>query len=213
MFQSPMIRIRVVSNVNIIIMLLLILRIFHGIPQMIHLSSSTEHRYNTGEVILRCTNSIVLSLTYFDMFRFWTNRLRNFRYYTGEVLFTSNVEVVYTMLCIRQNMQTDVWTHMAARLHDDVIKWKQFPRNWPFVRGIHRSPVNSPHKGQWRGALMFSLICAWINDWVNNREAGDLRRNRVHYDVIVMSQWSAPKWYSPNPLLLHNHNKAQYGST
>ena len=40
------------------------------------------------------------------------------------------------------------------------------PRYWPFVRGIHRSPVNSPHKGQWRGALMFSLICTWINSWV-----------------------------------------------
>ena len=48
-------------------------------------------------------------------------------------------------------------------------------------------PVNSPHKGQWRGALMFSLICAWISDWVNNREAGDLRRHRGHYDVIVMT--------------------------
>ena len=70
--------------------------------------------------------------------------------------------------------------------HDDVIKWKHFPRYWPFVRGIHRSPVNSPHKGQWRGALMFTLICARINGWVNNREAGDLRRYRAHYDVIVM---------------------------
>ena len=70
--------------------------------------------------------------------------------------------------------------------HDDVIKWKHFPRYWPFVRGIHRSPVNSPHKGQWRGALMFSLIFAWINGWVNNREAGDLRRHRAHYDVTVM---------------------------
>ena len=70
--------------------------------------------------------------------------------------------------------------------HDDVIKWKHFPRYWPFVRGIHRSPVNSPHKGQWRGALMFSLMCARINSWVNNREAGDLRRYRHHYDVIVM---------------------------
>ena len=38
----------------------------------------------------------------------------------------------------------------------------------------------------WRGALMFSLICVWINNWVNNREAGDLRRYRAHYDVIVM---------------------------
>ena len=72
-------------------------------------------------------------------------------------------------------------------IHDDVIKWKHFPRNWSFVRGIQRSPVNSPHKGQWRGALMFSLICVWINDRVNTHEAGDLRRHRAHYDVIVMS--------------------------
>ena len=55
------------------------------------------------------------------------------------------------------------------KLHDDVIKWKHFPRYWPFVRGIHQLPVNSPHKGQWHGALMFSLICVWINGWVNNR--------------------------------------------
>ena len=47
-------------------------------------------------------------------------------------------------------------------------------------------PWNSPHKGQWRGALMFSLVSAWINGSVNNREAGDLRRNRAHYDAIVM---------------------------
>ena len=53
--------------------------------------------------------------------------------------------------------------------------------------GIHRSPVNSPLKGQWRGALMFYLICAWINDWVNNHEAGDLRHHRAHYDVTVMA--------------------------
>ena len=70
--------------------------------------------------------------------------------------------------------------------HDDVIKWKHFPRYWPFVRGIPRSPMNSPHKGQWRGALMFSLICARMNGWVNNREAGDLRRHPTHCDAIVM---------------------------
>ena len=77
---------------------------------------------------------------------------------------------------------------MVLFSHDDVIKWKHFPCNRPFVRGIHRSPVNSPHKGQWHGALMFSLICVWINYWVNNGEAGDLRRYRVHCDVIVMSK-------------------------
>ena len=82
-------------------------------------------------------------------------------------------------------------------VHDDVIKWKRFPRYWPFVRGMHRSPVNFPHKGQWRGALMFPLICAWINHWVNNREAGDLNRHRAHYDVIVMiiSTWLRPYYF------------------
>ena len=79
-----------------------------------------------------------------------------------------------------------LYTFPCAVSHDDVIKWKHFPRYWPFVRGIHRSPVNSAHKGQWRGALMFPLICVWINGWVNNREAGDLRRTQAHYDVIVM---------------------------
>ena len=71
--------------------------------------------------------------------------------------------------------------------HNDVIKWKHYPRYWPFVRGIHRLPINSPHKRQWRGALMVSLICAWISSWVNSREAGDFRRQRAHYDANVMS--------------------------
>ena len=75
--------------------------------------------------------------------------------------------------------------------HNDVLQWKHFPRNKPFVGGIYRSPVNSPHKGQWHGALVFSLICVWINGWVNNHKAGDLRRYRSHYDVIVMISW----WY------------------
>ena len=52
------------------------------------------------------------------------------------------------------------------------------------------SPVNSPHKTQWRGAWMFSLICTWINSWVNNPEAGDLRRHRTHCDVSVMWIWN-----------------------
>ena len=92
-----------------------------------------------------------------------------------------------------------VFNLASQAVHDDVIKWKHFPRNWPFVREIHRSPVNFPHKGQWRGVLMFSLIYAWTNDWVNNREAGDLRRQHGHYDVIVMlyvphvNTWSVPR--------------------
>ena len=54
------------------------------------------------------------------------------------------------------------------------------------MRGIHWSPMNSPHKGQWRGALMCTLICLRVNGWVNNREAGDLRCHRARYDVIVI---------------------------
>ena len=70
--------------------------------------------------------------------------------------------------------------------HDDVIKWKHFPRYWPFVQEIHWSPVSSLHKGQWRGALMVSLICAWLIGSANNREAGDLRCHCAHYDVTVI---------------------------
>ena len=70
--------------------------------------------------------------------------------------------------------------------HDDVIKWKHFSRYRRFVRGTHRPPVNSPHKGQWRGALIFSLIRAWTNGWVNNQYAGDLRRHCAHYNITVM---------------------------
>ena len=53
---------------------------------------------------------------------------------------------------------------LPPTLHDDAIKWKHFPRHWPFVRGIHRSPVN----------------------WANNREAGDFRHHRAHYNASVI---------------------------
>ena len=83
----------------------------------------------------------------------------------------------------------NVWKHnLCFFTNDDVIKWKHFPRYWPFLREIYRSPVNSPRKGQWRRALIFSFLCAWINGWVNNREAGDLRRQHPHADAIVKSQ-------------------------
>ena len=83
--------------------------------------------------------------------------------------------------------------------HDDVIKWKHFPRYWPFVRGIQLCPVNSLHKGHWRGALMFSLVCVWINGSVNSREAGDFRRHRAHYGVIVVGNQTQLRF--PFPIL------------
>ena len=75
---------------------------------------------------------------------------------------------------------------MLALGHDDVIRWKHFPRYWPFVKGIHRPPVDSFHKGHWRGTLMFSLICAWTNGLANNRDDGQLRSRHAHYDITVM---------------------------
>ena len=113
-------------------------------------------------------------------------------------------ELVRVMACYRQatsHYLSQCWhsslsSHVVIRphgidcfpifLHDDVVKWKHFPHHWLFVRGIHRSPVNSPHKGQWRGALMSSLINAWTNDWVSTRDAVDLGHHRAHYDVTVM---------------------------
>ena len=98
-----------------------------------------------------------------------------------------------TKTCVRC---TYLCTLCVSGAHRTVAGWNRmmtssdggnFSRDWPFVLGIHRSPVNSPHKGQWRGAWLLSFICAWINVWVNKRGAGDLIRHRAHYDLTVMT--------------------------
>ena len=120
----------------------------------------------------------IVRLRYLQQWSYHSLALSN-RYY--------NIMVIYDCKLSRPNCIIHCRSWWGHDSHDDVIKWKHFPRYWPFVRGIHRSPVNSPHKGQWRGALFFSLMCVWINGWVNNGEAGDLRRYRIHYDVTVMA--------------------------
>ena len=77
------------------------------------------------------------------------------------------------------------WLIKSPRYHDDVIKWKIFR-----VTGIcaGNSPVTGEFLAKASYALMFSLISAWINGWVNNCGSGDLRPHRAHYDVIVMLQ-------------------------
>ena len=82
------------------------------------------------------------------------------------VLFTS----VTTVTSHSHYSSNDV----AVTLLDDVIKWNHFPR--------------------WRGALMFSLICVWINGWVNNGDVGDLRRHRAHYGVTVRCSGCRGQW-------------------
>ena len=62
---------------------------------------------------------------------------------------------------------------------------KYFLCYWPFVTGICRSPMDSPRKGQWRGALMFSLICVCTNGWTNNQDAGIL----IYWFIRLYSWW------------------------
>ena len=80
-----------------------------------------------------------------------------------------------------KNGQRDLAILRQLTVHDDVIKWKHFPRYWPFVRGIHWSPVNSSHKGQWRGAFMFSSTPS-RSLW---RHCNDvLKKSQMYFDVI-----------------------------
>ena len=90
-------------------------------------------------------------------------------------------------MSVHVKLSLDHFPYITVLLkHDDVIKWKHF-RRYPAIC-MRNSPVRGdfPHKRQWRGALMFSLIRVWINCRVNSREAGHLRRHRAHYDVAVM---------------------------
>ena len=75
-----------------------------------------------------------------------------------------------------------IWIHLSRTQRFRKTWWRQMET----FSALHRSPMNSPHKGQWCGALMFYLIGAWTHVWVNNRDAGDLRRHCAHYDVTVM---------------------------
>ena len=111
--------------------------------------------------------------------------------YSPTEFVSRSVFIIHNILQLSDGCMYSAWNInycLSIGLHDNVIKWKHFPRYCPFVRGIYQWPVDSPRKGQRRGPLMFCLICAWTNDWVNNRDAGEMRRNRVHYDVTV------PKW-------------------
>ena len=75
-------------------------------------------------------------------------------------------------------------------LHDDVIKWKHFPRYWPFCGELNSHQwilLTEASNAEARRASMFSLIDTWTNGWVNNQDASGLRCHRVHYDVTVMS--------------------------
>ena len=106
-----------------------------------------------------------------DLTNFHCKRFQNYHSPEGLLMYVSEAQ---------QNKSGHAWW-----------RHQHFPRNWPFVRGIHRS--------QRRGALMFSLIYVWINHWVNNRETDDLRRYRAHYGVIaIFNHGELPVWWLIN---------------
>ena len=114
------------------------------------------------------------------------------------IIYIFTVWTIYIGHCFRRGHQTMVYAicftafqlnlkwQSLNKIHNDVIKWKHFPCYWHFVRWIHRSPVDSHHKYQWRGTLSFSLIWSWTNGWASNRGTGDWKCHRSHYDVTVM---------------------------
>ena len=101
-------------------------------------------------------------------------------YSTSLVLCTQSVLCCVLLLLCRDWFYPYSWRchQMGTFFRVTVPLWGEPP-----VTG------GSPHKGQWRGALMFSLICAWSNGWANNLDAGDLRRHRADHNVTVMSSW------------------------
>ena len=92
--------------------------------------------------------------------------------------------VIYIWLLYVTEISTD---DTSALAHDDVIKCKHFPRHWPFCAG--NSTVTAEFPSQRPVTRVFSLICAWTNGWVNNRDSGNLMRHRAYNNVIVMRSW------------------------
>ena len=105
-------------------------------------------------------------------------------------IFTISRKLLLTLCTLEQYVMLHTNKYMPITLKKKIPWWhhqmETFSALLALCAGNSPVPGNFPHKGQWRGALMFYLICVWINGWVNNREAGDLRRHRGHYDVIVM---------------------------
>ena len=115
-----------------------------------------------------------------DIYQYQTiarhNKIRAELKFRGIMVFGKQQNVRYCLLPVRTTTAvqlTEIYYIYMGLLREDVIKWKHFPDYWPFLRGIKRSPANSPHKGQWRGALLYSLICSCTNGWANSRDAGD----------------------------------------
>ena len=109
----------------------------------------------------------------------------------GLLIRASDIYLAVSINKLWNKQSTHHWFQTPGRsYHCNVFRswWRhqmEFSALLAICAGNSPATGEFPHKGQWRGALMFSLICTW-NGWVNNRAAGDLRRHRAHYDVTVM---------------------------
>ena len=83
-------------------------------------------------------------------------------------------------------LSSNVISTPLVEQHDDVMTWNSFPHYRPFVKGIHRSPVDFLHKDTLMRTFDVSLKLAWTNCWTNSRIADDLRR----HDIQVTSQFN-----------------------
>ena len=104
---------------------------------------------------------------------------------THETDISWNTRELLTSLCAQIHIVND-----ELNLVDDIPRVSMRFMMTSSTRNIFRVigprlPVDSPHKVQSRGALMFSLICARTNGWANNRHVGHFRRHRTHYDLNI----------------------------
>ena len=110
--------------------------------------------------------------------------------YNAAVSRSSSVKMAAVSVAIQTQTGSSIYvTSQEIRTRLAFSWWRHQMETFSALLALcagNSPPVNSPHKGQWRGTLMFSLICAWTDGWVNSRDAGDLRPHRVHHDVTVM---------------------------
>ena len=182
-----MIRIRIIKIITIIIIIIIRWSVLRGMVKISYYHTTTnyemrkskqnsEHESHNVLLIFAKVQLLIKTLQahiliiYDDVYE-----MRAYSFRSADVYMPAGKMVSLTY----QFAQIPWWRHQL----------ETFSALLAFVRGSHRSRVNSLHKGQLREALMFLLVRAWINGWVNNREPDDLRNYRAHYDVTVMMDW------------------------
>ena len=137
---------------------------------------NTSHRFELRWFLTNACNSMLIRWSESDGYFGNTHRLK-----TRLMLSTGN-ECNFG----GRNSNQISYSSGMMWIHDDVIIWKELPHYWPFVRGItgHRWIPLTKASGAELWCFLWSA--PWINGCVNNRDVGNLRRHRAHYDVIVM---------------------------